>query len=322
MTRVRLLTFLAACLVPLVALAQGNYPDRPIKLIVPFAPGGVTDTSGRLIAEALSRRLGQQVVVENKAGASGNIGTQGVVNAAPDGYTLVLGFDGTLVINPHVFSPFPFDTLKDLAPVGKIGDATLILVAHPSLPVKTLQELIAYSKKEPKGLSYGTSGIGGTPHIAGELLNQQTGSNLVHVPYKGGGQAMTDALGGNIPLVYTAVAGAHQYVKTGKLNAIAVSSAKRSSSLPDVPTFIESGVAGFEVNSWVGILAPAQTPRSIVDKLNRELNAVLASPEIVEKLATLGIAATPETPDAFAAQIKADLAKYGKVVKAAGIKAE
>lgn len=322
MTRIRLLTFLAACLLPFVALAQGNYPDRPIKLVVPFAPGGVTDTSGRLIAEALSRRLGQTVFVENKAGASGNIGTQGVVNAAPDGYTLVLGFDGTLVINPHVFSPFPFDPQKDLAPVGKIGDATLILVAHPSLPVKNLQELIAYSKKEAKGVSYGTSGVGGTPHIAGELLNQQTGSNLVHVPYKGGGQAMSDALGGNIPLVYTAVAGAHQYVKTGKLNAIAVSSAKRSSSLPDVPTFIESGVAGFEVSSWVGILAPAQTPPAIVARLNRELNGVLASPEIVEKLATLGIAATPETPDAFAAQIKADLAKYGKVVKAAGIKAE
>ena len=322
MTRARLLTFAAACLLPLAALAQGNYPDKPIKLVVPFAPGGVTDTSGRLIAEALSRRLGQQVVVENKAGASGNIGTQGVASAAPDGYTLVLGFDGTLVINPHVFSPFPFDTLKDLAPVGKIGDATLILVAHPSLPVKTLQELIAYSKKDPKGVSYGTSGVGGTPHIAGELLNQQTGANLVHVPYKGGGQAMSDALGGNILLVYTAVAGAHQYVKAGKLNAIAVSSAKRSSSLPDVPTFIESGVAGFEVSSWVGILAPAQTPRPIVDRLNRELNAVLASPEIVEKLATLGITATPGTPDAFAAQIRADLAKYGKVVKAAGIKAE
>ena len=322
MTMTRLLTFLAACLLPLAATAQGSYPDRPIRLVVPFVPGGVTDTSGRLIADALSRRLGQPVVVENRAGASGNIGTQGVVNAAPDGYTLVLGFDGTLVINPHVFSPFPFDPLKDLAPVGKIGDATLILVAHPSLPVRTLQELIAYSKKDAKGLSYGTSGIGGTPHIAGELLNQQTGSNLVHVPYKGGGQAMSDALGGNIPLVYTAVAGAHQYVKSGKLNAIAVSSARRSSSLPDVPTFIESGVAGFEVSSWVGILAPAQTPRPVIDKLNRELNAVLASPEIMDKLATLGITATPGTPDAFATQIKADLAKYGKVVKAAGIKAE
>jgi tripartite-type tricarboxylate transporter receptor subunit TctC len=282
----------------------------------------VTDTSGRLIAEALSRRLGQTVFVENKAGASGNIGTLGVVNAAPDGYTLVLGFDGTLVINPHVFSPFPFDPQKDLAPVGKIGDATLILVAHPSLPARNLQELIAYSKKEAKGVSYGTSGVGGTPHIAGELLNQQTGSNLVHVPYKGGGQALSDALGGNIPLVYTAVAGAHQYVKSGKLIAIAVSSAKRSTSLPDVPTFIESGVPGFDVSSWVGILAPAQTPRPIVDRLNRELNAALASPEVAEKLATLGIAATPETPEAFAAQIRADLAKYGKVVKAAGIKAE
>jgi tripartite-type tricarboxylate transporter receptor subunit TctC len=322
MTRIRLMSLVAACLLPLVALAQGNYPDRPVRLVVPFAPGGVTDTSGRLIAEALSRRLGQTVFVENKAGASGNIGTLGVVNAAPDGYTLVLGFDGTLVINPHVFSAFPFDPLKDLAPVGKIGDATLIIVAHPSLPASNLQELIAYSKKEAKGVSYGTSGIGGTPHIAGELLNQQTGSNLVHVPYKGGGQALSDALGGNIPLVYTAVAGAHQYVKSGKLKAIAVSSAKRSSSLPDVPTFIESGVAGFDVSSWVGILAPAQTPRPIVDKLNRELNAVLATPEIVEKLAMLGIAATPETPEAFAAQIKADLAKYGKVVKAAGIKAE
>jgi tripartite-type tricarboxylate transporter receptor subunit TctC len=322
MTRIRLLTFVAACLAPLVALAQGNYPDRPIKLVVPFAPGGVTDTSGRLIADALSKRLGQTVFVENKAGASGNIGTQGVINAAPDGYTLVLGFDGTLVINPHVFSPFPFDPVKDLAPVGKIGDATLIIVAYPALPANNLLELIALSKKEAKGLSYGTSGIGGTPHIAGELLNQQTGSNFVHVPYKGGGQAISDALGGNIPLVFTAVAGAHQYVKSGKLKAIAVFSAKRSSSLPDVPTFVESGVPGFDVSSWVGILAPAQTPRPIIDKLNRELNAALASPEVIEKLATLGIVATPEAPQAFGAQIKADLAKYGKVVKAAGIKAE
>ncbi|MEO6565918.1 MAG: tripartite tricarboxylate transporter substrate-binding protein, partial [Casimicrobiaceae bacterium] len=199
---------------------------------------------------------------------------------------------------------------------------TLIIVAFPGFPPKTLQELIAYSKKDAKGVSYGTSGIGGTPHIAGELLNQQTGSNLVHVPYKGGGQAISDALGGNIPLVFTAVAGAQQYVKSGKLTAIAVSSARRSSSLPDVPTFIESGVKDFEVNSWVGILAPAKTPRAVIDKLNRELNAVLTTPEIVEKLAVLGIAATPGTPEAFGAQLSNDLAKYGKVVKAAGIKAE
>jgi tripartite-type tricarboxylate transporter receptor subunit TctC len=318
----RLAAFAAALLLPLGAFAQGSYPDKPIRLIVPFSPGGVTDTSGRLIAEGLSRRLGQQVIVENKPGASGNIGTQSVVNASPDGYTLVLGFDGTLVINPHVFDKFPFDTLKDLAPVGKIGDATLILVAHPSFPAKTLQEVIALSKKDPKGISYGTSGVGGTPHIAGELLNLQTGSRLVHVPYKGGGQAMADALGGQIPLVYTAVAGALTHVKGGRLVPIAVSSLKRSSSLPDTPTFIESGVADFEASSWVGILAPAKTPRPIVEKLNRELNALLASPETAEKLATLGIAPTPGTPEHFGEQMKRDLEKYGKVVKAAGIKAE
>ncbi|HET7728441.1 MAG TPA: tripartite tricarboxylate transporter substrate-binding protein, partial [Usitatibacter sp.] len=216
---------LLAALLPMAALAQ--YPDKPVRLIVPFAPGGVTDTSGRLVAEALGKRLGQPVVVENKPGASGNIGTQQVVNAPPDGYTLVLGFDGTLVINPHVFANFPFDVTRDLEPVGKIGDAALILVAHPSFPARTLQELVAESKKNPNGLSYGTSGVGGTPHIAGELLKIRTGANLTHVPYKGGGQAMTDALGGNIPLVYTAVAGASSHLKAGRLVPIAVSSARR-----------------------------------------------------------------------------------------------
>ena len=309
-------------LTPLAATAQASYPERPVKLIVPFAPGGVTDTSGRLIAEQLAKRLGQQVVVENKAGASGNIGAQQVATAAPDGYTLVLAFDGTMVINPHVFQKVPFDTLKDFASVGKIGDATLILVAHPSFPGKSLKDVIDLSKKEPKGLSYGTSGIGGTPHIAGELLNQRTGAKLVHVPYKGGGQAMADALGGNIPLVYTAVAGAISHLKAGKLNAIAVSSRTRSPSLPDTPTFIEAGVPDFESSSWVGILAPAKTPRPIIDRLNRELNAVLATPEVIERLAVLGIVATPGTPEQFSEQMRSDLAKYGQVVKAAGIKAD
>lgn len=317
----RLLATFAALAIPIAGLAQG-YPDKPIRLIVPFAPGGVTDTSGRVIAEGLARRLGQQVVVENKAGASGNIGTASVAAAPADGYTLVLAFDGTMVINPHVFAKIPFDTLKDFAPVGKIGDATLIIVSHPSFPGKTLKELIDISKKDPKGVSYGTSGVGGTPHIAGELLNLRAGAKLVHVPYKGGGQAMSDALGGNVPLVYTAVAGAIKHVEAGKLHAIAVSSRTRSPSLPNTPTFIEAGVPDFEASSWVGILAPAGTPRPVIDRLNKELNALLTSPEVVERLAKLGIVATPGTPEQFGEQMKADLAKYGPVVKAAGIKAD
>ena len=303
------------------ALAQ-NYPSKPIRLVVPFTPGGVTDTSGRLIAEQLSKRLGQQVVVDNKPGASGNIGTNQVATAEPDGYTLLLGFDGTMVINPHVFPKTGFDTLKDFAPIGKIGDAVLILVAHPSSSAKTLKEVIALSKSEKNGLSYGTSGTGGTPHIAGELLRQKTGANLVHVPYKGGGQALTDVLGGNIPLVYTAIAGAIPHVKSGKLLPIAVSSAKRASSLPDVATFIENGVADFEANSWVGLLAPAKTPRAIITRLNTELTAVLNDPEVKERLNGMGITASPGTAENFGAEISLDRAKYGPVVKAAGIRAE
>ena len=298
-------------------LARKIHPSRSA-----LRPGGVTDTSGRLIADALAKRLGQSVFVENKAGASGNIGTHEVAAAAPDGYTLVLAFDGTMVINPHVFAKVPFDTLKDFAPVGKIGDAVLILVAHPGFAQKTLKDIIDASKKDPKGISYGTSGIGGTPHIAGELLNQRTGSKLVHIPYKGGGQAMADALGGQIPLVYTAVAGAVGHVKAGRLTAVAVSSQKRVPSLPDVPTFIEAGVPDFESSSWVGILAPAKTPRPVIDRLNRELTAVLTSPDVVAKLETLGITATPGTPEQFGEQMRRDLESYGKVVKAAGIKAE
>lgn len=304
------------------ALAQAAYPNKPVRLVVPFAPGGVTDTSGRLIAEHLSRRLGQQVVVENKPGASGNIGTQLVASAEPDGYTLLLGFDGTMVINPHVFPKVGFDTLKDFAPVGKIGDAILILVSHPGVTAKSLKDVIALSRTQSGGLSYGTSGTGGTPHIAGELLKQRTGANLTHIPYKGGGQAMTDLLGGNIPLVYTAVAGAVSHVKSGKLHAVAVSSAQRAPSLPDVPTFMEAGVADFEINSWVGLLAPAKTPRAIVDRLNTELNAVLNDPVVRERLNTLGITPSPGGPERFGRDMARDLSRYAAVVKAANIKAE
>jgi tripartite-type tricarboxylate transporter receptor subunit TctC len=304
------------------AQAQDGWPNKPIRLVVPFTPGGVTDTSARLIAEYLGKRLGQNVVVDNKPGASGNIGTALVKSAAPDGYTLVLGFDGTMVINPHVFKKLPFDTLKDFTPIGKIGDATLILVANPDTPIKSLADVLALSKSTPGGLSFGTSGTGGTPHIAGELLKLKTGAKLVHVPYKGGGQAMTDVVGGTIPLVYTAVAGAHGFVKSGRLRAVAVSSAQRSSALPDVPTFIEAGVPDFVVNSWVGLLAPVGLPATVASRLNTDLNAVLNDPAVRERLRVLGIDATPGTADQFREEMRRDLARYGEVVKAAGISVE
>lgn len=304
-----------------IAHAQTNYPIKPIRLIIPFAPGGVTDTSGRYIAEQLSIKLGQQVIADNRPGASGNIGSHTVSIAEPDGYTILLGFDGTLVINPHVFQKMPFDTLRDFAPIGKIGDAVLILVANNNFPGNNLSDVVNLSKKNPQGLSYGTSGAGSSPHIAGELLKINTGANLVHIPYKGGGQAMIDLLGGNIPLVYTAVAGANQYVKTGRLKAIAVSSVQRSSSLPDVPTFIESGI-NIELSGWVGLLAPIQTPRPIVQKLNQALNEILSSLEGRERLNVMGITASPGTPIKFSEQIKTDLTRFGQIVKAAQIKAE
>jgi tripartite-type tricarboxylate transporter receptor subunit TctC len=314
---------LISCLFAIsLAHAQSVYPVKPIRLIVPFTPGGVTDTSGRYIADQLSTKLGQQVVVENRPGASGNIGSYQVVSAEPDGYTLLLGFDGTLVINPHVFEKISFDTVKDFSPIGKIGDAVLILVANNNFPGKTVNDMIAISKKNPQGLSYGTSGAGSSPHIAGELLKQKTGANLVHIPYKGGGQAMTDLLGGNIPLVYTAVAGANQHIKSGRLTPLAVSSFQRSSSLPDVPTFMESGIKDFELSSWVGLLAPAKTPRPVIMRLNQALNEILASTEGKERLNAMGITATVGSPEKFSEQIKFDLTRFAAIVKNANIKAE
>ena len=285
---------------------------------MPFAPGGVADNSARVIAEPLAQRLGRQVIVENRPGASGNIGTQGVAQSAPDGYTLLLGFDGTMVINPHVFPKIPFDTLKDFAPVTKLGDATLILVAHPSAGLRDLSELIKAAKTKP--FSYGTSGTGGTPHLAGELLKQRTGIQLEHIPYKGGGQAITDVVGGQIPLVFTAIATAQQYVRNGRLVGLGVPGAKRSAALPEVPTFIESGLPGFDVAAWTGIFAPAKTPRAVIERLRNELNAVLKSDFVKERYATLGIEPVGNTPEEFAAQVRDDLARWEKVVKAANVR--
>jgi tripartite-type tricarboxylate transporter receptor subunit TctC len=301
------------------AMAQ-DWPTKPVRIIVPFSPGGVADNSARVVAEPLGMRLGQQVLVENRPGASGNIGTQAVAQAEPDGHTLLLGFDGTMVINPHVFAKIPFNTLLDFSPVTKLGDATLILVAHPSAGVRNLSELIERAKAKP--FSYGTSGTGGTPHLAGELLKQRTGAQLEHVPYKGGGQAITDVVGGQIPLVFTAIATAQQYVRTNRLVGIAVPSAKRSSALPEVPTFQEAGLDGFDVSSWVGIFAPAKTPPAVVDRLQREIAAALKTPFVRERYATLGIEPVGNSPREFFEQVRDDLARWEKVVKAANVKVE
>ena len=297
-----------------------DYPTKPVRILVPFAPGGVADNSARVVAEPLSARLGQQVIVENRPGASGNIGTQQAAQAAPDGYTLLLGFDGTMVINPHVFPKVPFDTLADFAPVTKLGDATLVLVANPQAGVRNLGELI--EKAKTQRFPYGTSGTGGTPHLAGELLKQRTGVQLEHVPYKGGGPAVIDVVGGQIPLVFTAIASAQQHVRSGRLIALGVPGAKRSAALPEVPTFQESGLAGFDVNSWVGIFAPAKTPSAIVARLHKELSAALQSPFVKERYATLGIEPVGNTPDEFGAQVRADLARWAAVVRSANVKLE
>lgn len=319
---------LAACgFATIIALVAGlvqaqDFPSKPIRLIVPFATGGVTDTSARVLSDKLSRLIGQQVIVENRPGGSGNPGTQYVAQSAPDGYTLLLAFDGTMVINPFVFPKIPFDTVKDFQPVTKLGDAALVLVAHPSLAVKNFSELMAYSKANPGKLSFGHSGTGGTTHVAGELLKQRTGLDMTHIPYKSGGQAVVDAIGGQVPLAYSAVAGAQAHIKSGKLVAIGVSSLKRIGSLPEVPTFSEQGVTGFEAVSWVGILAPAKTPKAVMDRLHRDITAALRETDLRERFATLGIDPVGNTPDQFAEQIKNDLARWGKVVEQAKIRVD
>jgi tripartite-type tricarboxylate transporter receptor subunit TctC len=322
LTAVSALPLIGLAAAPASSLAQAGYPSRPIRLVIPFAPGGVTDTSGRAIADALSKRLGQQVVPDNRPGASGNIGSQLVATAEPDGYTLLLVLDGTFVINPHVFEKVPFHPVRDFAPVGKIGDSTIILVANPGVQARSLADVIALSKKQPGGLSYGTSGNGSITHVAGELLKQRTGANLTHVPYKGGGPAVADVLAGHIPLAFASAASVQAHLKSGKLVAIGVPSGKRSQQYPDIPTFSESGAPKFDLNSWVGLVAPAKTPTAVLQRLNTELNAVLKDPEVREKLAGSGIGASPGTPESFGTVIRDELAAYGPVVKAAGIKAD
>lgn len=303
-----------------IAAAQDAWPTKPVKIIVPFSPGGGGDAVVRNIQEKLGERLGQPVVIENRPGASGYIGAQLVQGAAPDGYTILMGFDGSMVVAPNLIKA-PFDTVNDFVPITKLNDATLILAAHSSVPAKNLKELVEYSKKEG-GLGFGSSGAATTTHLAGELLALRSGAQLRHVPYKGGGQAVTDVAGGQIPLIYTVIPTIASFVKDGRLKPIGVSSAKRSAVLPDVPTFAEQGLPNFEVSSWYGLFAPARTPKHIVDRLQREVHAVLQMPEIREKYLKGGFEPVANKPEEFAQQVKSDLARWNKVVKDANIRVD
>ena len=314
---------LAACaaLAPALLRAQPVWPTKPVHLIATFAPGGVIDSTSRLIGEYLAPLLGQPVIVENRPGSAGNIGAAYVAKSEPDGQTMVVVLEGTIVINPHVYASMPLDPLKDLVPAGKIGNSTIVFVANPALGVKTLQEAVALSRKTPGGLAYGTAGAMTITHIAAELMTQQTGANFLHVPYKGGGPAVADVLAGHVPLAFVSATSVEQHIRAGRLIGLGVPSGKRSATLPDVPTFIESGLTGFEVTSWAGIFAPAGTPAAVLGKFNAALNTVLAKPEVVSKLAVAGIAATPISLAQFKADIQRELAWYGPLLKKAGIKA-
>ena len=312
-------TVLAWCAT--VVNASDKWPVKPIKIIVPYAPGGGADAVIRVLTDRLGERLGQPVVVENRPGASGYIGAKAVASATPDGYTLLLGFDGSLVVAPHLIKA-PFDTLKDFTPITKINDATLILATHPSVPAKSLRELIDFSKAQNAPLGFGSSGPGTTTHLAGELLALQSGARLQHIPYKGGGQAVTDVVGGQVPLIYTVIPTISGFTKDGRLRPLAVSSAKRTAVLPDVPTMIESGLPGFEVSSWYGLLAPANTPKDIVDRLQRELTAVIQLPDIRERYQKSGFEPVGNKPEEFAQQISVDSARWGKLVKDMNLRIE
>jgi tripartite-type tricarboxylate transporter receptor subunit TctC len=299
-----------------------EYPTRPITLIVPFPPGGSTTVMARNVADKMSATLGQPVVVENRGGAGGAIGTRSVAKAAPDGYTILLSYTATMAIAPSINSNAGYDPRTDFVPIGMIGFAPNVLVVHPSLPVRSVGELIAYAKAAPAPIQFGSPGVGTVNHLAGEYLASEAGVKFLHVPYKGNGPAMGDLLGGHIPMMFVPIPVALGNVKAGTLRGLAITTAKRSSLLPDLPTLAESGVPGFDVALRYGLMAPAGTPPAVVARLNKELNAALATNDVKERLATEGAEALPGTPEAYAADVEADEKKWSGLVKKLGIKVE
>ena len=314
---------LAALLAALTLSAWAElYPSRPVKLVVPFAPGGSADLVGRLLAQHLSDALGQPVVVENKGGASGMIGNEYVAKSPPDGYTLTVGTLGPFAVNPTLYEHVPYDNIHDFAPVTLTGISSHILVAHPSVPVHNVNELIALAKAKPGQLTFASSGTGNATHLTFELFKARAGIDIVHVPYKGGGPAMADLVGGQVLFSFASMASAVPFVRSGRLRAIAVSGSQRSPLFPEVPTVAESGLPGFASEDWQGILAPAKTPPEVIAKLNGEIARVLAMPEVKAKLAAAGFDAKTSTPEWFAQFIQAETVKWAKLLKGIGIKAQ
>lgn len=302
------------------AHAQDPYPTRPVRMIVGFAPGGGTDLTARPVAQKMSELLGQQVLVENRPGAAGNIATEQVARAAPDGYTILMGTIAALAINPSLYGNLKFDPETDFAPVIQVVDATNVLALHASVPANSVAELIALAKQ--RSLSAGSSGIGATGHLAIELFNVMAGVKLVHVPYKGGGPAMTDLVGGQVHLVFATTASAIPHIKAGRLKGLAVTTIRRSALLPEVQTISEAGLAGFDANNWYGIVVPAKTPRAIIDQLNAVVTKILGMADLRATLQNQGLDPAGGTPEQFGAYIKSERAKWARVIKESGAKAE
>ena len=312
----------ALSLVAISPVHSQAYPNRPIRAIVPIAPGGGTDITGRLVTTRLSEALGQQIVVDNRAGGGGTIGASIVAKAQPDGYTILFGSISTHGLNPAIFKKLPYDHIKDFAPVSRIGMVPNVLVVHPSLPVKSVSDLIKYARANPGKIIYGSAGIGSPTHLSVELLRSMAGINLLHVPYKGAGPALVELLGGQTQVMCTSLAGQLPHIKAGRVRALAVTTAKRNAQVPDVPTMIEAGLPGYEVTIWYAVFTPAGVPKAVITRLNSELVKLLNAPDMKERMAQIGVDPAPSTPQELAAFVKSETAKWTKTVQEAGVKLE
>lgn len=304
------------------AAERADYPSRPIRLVVPFVAGGSTDIIARVVGQKLAEQWGKQVVVDNRPGANGVIAMEIVARAVPDGYTLVLGYIANLGTAPALNPKLPYDPIKDYAPISHIASAPSIGVVHPGVPAKNLQELIALARAKPESVSFGSAAVGSIGHLSGELINRMAGVRMQHVPYKGGGQAVTDVLAGQIQMVIIGMTAVTPHVRAGRLRPILMTGAKRSFAFPDVPTVAEQGFPGFAADAWYGLLAPAKTPRAIVDQLNAAVVRIVALPESKERLAAVGFEIVGSSPEAFAKLIREDIPKWNKVVREGAIRGE